>query len=353
MRVPRTIVASWFVALASCAAPPDPVASLPPMQSDPTGRFVGWLDVPYATQPDVEPELQTLALTATKSQLDLIRRRDEARRAGEPLPAGLPVIVFFHGGSFSAGHKTDLLFQKVPLFCGAGFLLASANYRLSPAAKHPAHVEDAARAIAWLHDNVARFGGDPNRFVLSGHSAGAHLAALLATDERWLGRHGLPLSIVKGVVSLDGATFDLLSRSDDEPFAAAGIVNAFGDDKAVWADASPIRHVAAGKGIPPFLMFSTLQRDFALVETRKFADVLKQAGVAVDVVPVEGQSHTGIHRDFGKVNDRVTQRTLQFVCEVTGVPLPAPPAAAPPADKATDRPAPTPVDTDDDSGAAR
>src|SRR5436190_2542260 len=128
------------MAASACSAPTtsEVLATLPPMQTDPTGRFVGWLEIPYATQADVAPELQTLALTAPKSQLDVIVRRAAAQRAGEPLPPGLPVVVFFHGGSFSAGHKTDLLFQKVPLFCSNGFLLASANYRLSPAAKHPA-----------------------------------------------------------------------------------------------------------------------------------------------------------------------------------------------------------------------
>jgi acetyl esterase/lipase len=289
----------------------------------PTGEMCAWMDLRYAEDPGVTPELQTLDLITPIAVLDGL----VARASGKgDAPASLgrrPIVVYIHGGTWSAGGKRGGLEQKAPRLVGAGgFLLASINYRLAPTWKHPAQVEDTASALAWLHAHAAQFGGAPDHFVLVGSSAGAHLAALVATDERYLGKHGLPLSLIAGVVSLDGASFDLATRSAGDELAQSVIASVFGDDRAAWADASPFAHVAPGKGIAPFLLFQATTGDATHLEvsqqqTSEFVEKLKAAGVRVDFVQAGGKSHKTISRDLGAAGDPVTTRLLEFATEVT------------------------------------
>ena len=121
------------------------------------------------------------------------------------MPQGVeaaPVIVFFHGGALRAGSKArdgSLLSER---FVSSGVGIVSANYRLSPGVMHPAHVEDAAAAFAWVVKNIKRFGGDPDNVYVAGHSSGAYLAALLALDPSHLAKHGLELSSIRGTIPI-------------------------------------------------------------------------------------------------------------------------------------------------------
>ncbi|MEL7276081.1 MAG: alpha/beta hydrolase [Pseudomonadota bacterium] len=115
---------------------------------------------------------------------------------------GAPVIVFFYGGSWQTGERGNYAFVAMTL-AREGFVVALPDYRKFPDVRFPAFVEDGARAIAWLRENVATFGGDPERMYLSGHSAGAHIAMLLAMDESYLAAEGAA-GAVKGVSGLAG-----------------------------------------------------------------------------------------------------------------------------------------------------
>ena len=120
-----------------------------------------------------------------------------------------------------------------------------------------------AKAIAWTHGHVAKYGGDPNRIFVMGHSAGAHLAALIASDHRRLKAEGKPLSIIKGAVCLDTGGYDLprminyvgVSKGERRKLEIA-----FGASEKNWKDASPRHHVAPKKDIPPMLIFYTGRR---------------------------------------------------------------------------------------------
>src|SRR5262245_18121268 len=96
-----------------------------------------------------------------------------------------PVLIFVHGGAWSMGTK-DLYGPLGKVFAKNGIGTVVINYRLSPKVQHPAHVQDVARAFAWTHKNIAKHGGNPDQIFISGHSAGGHLVALLATDESHL-----------------------------------------------------------------------------------------------------------------------------------------------------------------------
>lgn len=114
-----------------------------------------------------------------------------------------PVLVFFYGGRWSEGRKEQYRFLA-DSFTAQGYIVAIPDYRKYPQVKFPAFVEDGAAAIAWLHDNAQSYGGDPQRILLMGHSAGAHIAALLATDPHYLGAHNLERSTIKAFAGLSG-----------------------------------------------------------------------------------------------------------------------------------------------------
>ncbi|MBM3458476.1 MAG: alpha/beta hydrolase, partial [Armatimonadetes bacterium] len=120
----------------------------------------------------------------------------------------LPVVFWIHGGGWQAGDKTEIK-TKPQAFVDRGFLFVSTNYRLLPAVDMETIVRDVAKAVGWVHAHIARHGGDPQRLFLMGHSAGAQLAALLCTDERYLKAEGVSFSVLRGCVPVDGDTYDV------------------------------------------------------------------------------------------------------------------------------------------------
>src|SRR5437764_2877275 len=125
-----------------------------------------------------------------------------------PGAKNLPVVFWIHGGGWQTGDKSEVQ-RKPQAFTEKGFVFVSTNYRLLPNVDMGTIVRDVAKAIRWVHDHIAEYGGDPDRLLVMGHSAGAQLAALICTDDRYLKSEGLPLSIVKGCVPVDGDTYDV------------------------------------------------------------------------------------------------------------------------------------------------
>ncbi len=163
-----------------------------------------------------------------------------------------PVFVFIHGGGWNKRDKDEVGSQP-KLFNSSGMIVVSLNYRLAPAIRHPENVRDVASAIAWLHKNIAKLGGDPNRIFLMGHSAGSHLAALVATDERYLAAHGLHRNQLAGVISLDGSAFDIPDRiKNGSEKIAENCRLAFGESLEVQVDGSPFTMSEADLHCPPF-----------------------------------------------------------------------------------------------------
>src|SRR4029450_12833743 len=144
---------------------------------------------------------------------------DPKQRLGLGKPASIakaPVLLFIHGGGWSIGDKAHAAPDKARWANSKGWAFASANYRLVPQATVEQQAADVASAIAWLRANAAREGLDPNRIVLMGHSAGAHLVALVGTDPHYLKAAGVPMGAVKGVVLLDGAGYDVPAQASAE-----------------------------------------------------------------------------------------------------------------------------------------
>jgi acetyl esterase/lipase len=133
-----------------------------------------------------------------------------------------PVIVFFYGGSWKSGER-DLYDFAGRALAEQGFVVVIPDYRLVPQVRFPAFVEDGAAAVAWAEKNVARFGGDPARITLSGHSAGAHIAAMLTLDQQWLLRAGASDGVVKHFIGLAGPYDFYPFTSDSAREAFAGV----------------------------------------------------------------------------------------------------------------------------------
>ena len=248
-------------------------------------------DIPYGE----DPRLQAL---------DVYRPRSAE--------GSLPVLVFVHGGGWSIGGKGTR--STIPAFFGdAGVLYVSINYRLSPAAKHPAHAEDVARAVAWVHANIHGYGGDGSAIYLMGHSAGAHLVALVASAPRYLQSYGVPPEIVRGTILLDGSGYDLVKRVPESGgWVRQMLLNAFGNDPRVWRDASP-QHQLTGARPPPCLLFHVRGRRASEIQARSFASALRAAGGNAEMIPVPDRTHTSIYDLIGSAGDSVGRRIVQFI----------------------------------------
>ncbi|MCA9116440.1 MAG: alpha/beta hydrolase, partial [Planctomycetaceae bacterium] len=120
----------------------------------------------------------------------------------------LPVMFWIHGGGWQVGDKSDVAL-KPKVLTERGFVFVSTNYRLLPHVEMEELTRDVARAAGWVHRNIAEYGGDPQRMFVGGHSAGAQLAALLCTDDRYLKAENVPFDVLQGCVPVDGDTYDI------------------------------------------------------------------------------------------------------------------------------------------------
>jgi arylformamidase len=236
---------------------------------------------------------------------------------------GLPVVFWIHGGGWQTGDKSSVQ-VKPRAFTDKGFVFVSTNYRLFPNVDMETIVRDVAKSIRWVHDHIAEYGGDPDRVLVMGHSAGAQLAGLVCTDDRYLKAEGLSFAILKGCVPVDGDTYDVPAiietaetrrRVHGQPNPKYGHREKFGNDPAKHRDLSAVTHVASGKKIPPFLIMHVADHPDTTAQAQRFAGVLKDAGVPVKVYGGQETSHSRINADIGVPGDPGTKALFDFVAE--------------------------------------
>jgi acetyl esterase/lipase len=235
----------------------------------------------------------------------------------------LPVVFWIHGGGWQAGDKKDVQI-KPQVFTDKGFVFVSTNYRLLPSVDMGTIVRDVAKSIHWVHDHIADYGGDPKRLLIMGHSAGAQLAALICTDERYLKDEGLSLAITKGCVPVDGDTYDVpaiietaetRNRVHGLPQAKFGHREKFGNDPAKHRDFSAVTHVAKDKGIPPFLILHVAEHPDTRAQAQRLGNALKDAGVPVTVFGARETTHNEINADLGLPEDPATKALFEFLAK--------------------------------------
>jgi len=192
-----------------------------------------------------------------------------------------PVLVFFYGGGWVSGARDQYGFAA-RAFADNGFVVVVPDYRKVPQIRFPAFVVDAAQAVAWTRANAARFGGDPDRIVLAGHSAGAYAVAMLALDRRWLVEEGVPDGTVKAGVGLSGP-YDFF------PFTSQRAVDAM-YGVADPQTTQPIRF--ARRDAPPLLLVTS--SDDTVVRPHNAVNLgkkLEELGASVEVRNYDGMSH--------------------------------------------------------------
>jgi arylformamidase len=232
-----------------------------------------------------------------------------------------PVVFWIHGGGWQTGDKSSVQL-KPQVFLEKGFVFVSTNYRLLPEVDMTTIIRDVAKSIRWVHDHIAEHGGDPQRLLVMGHSAGAQLAALVSIDDRYLKAEGLSLAIIKGCVPVDGDTFDVPAiietaetrwRVHGLPKATFGHRVKFGDDPAKHRDYSAVTHVASDKGIPPFLILHVSGHPDTTAQAQRLGNVLKQAGISVRVFGARETTHNKLNEDLGLPEDLATKALYEFV----------------------------------------
>lgn len=239
--------------------------------------------------------------------------------------SGLPVIFWIHGGGWQAGDKSDVAL-KPKVLTERGFVFVSTNYRLLPDVTMDELTDDVASAVGWVHRNIAKYGGDPERIFLGGHSAGAQLAALLATDDRLIEAKGVPFRVLQGCIAVDGDTYDVpkiivtaelrQALYGGEMFSF-GHRQKFGNDPQKHLDFSAVTHVENGKGIPPFLLLYFAGNADTRAQAQRLESVLKAAGVPARSFGKRDTNHSRLNNDLGKPNDPATVELFGFLDPLT------------------------------------
>jgi len=220
-----------------------------------------------------------------------------------------PLVLFIHGGAWSFGDKSAAA-HMAPHYRALGFAFAAINYRLVPHVSVRQQGEDVAAAIASLRRETGA-----TRLLVMGHSAGAHLAALVGTDPDYLAAHRLPLSAIDGVVLLDGAGYNVARQIGAAgPWLRRAYRNAFGDDEAMWARLSPISH-ARSPNAAEFLILHVASRSDSRDQSEALGAALRAGGTAATVAAVD-DSHSTIFRRFGTTGHRATALADAFAARV-------------------------------------
>jgi acetyl esterase/lipase len=237
-------------------------------------------------------DLQAIAPGARK-QTDAYGT-DAAQRLDVYIPSNAhnaPILIMVHGGAWMIGDKanTGSIENKLKHWLTKGWIVVSVNYRMLPNAMAYAQAEDVAEAMQWAQRHAEGWGGDPEKIILMGHSAGAHLVALVSSRPDMVGR---PWA---GTVVLDSAALQVsATMAGSHP---RFYDQAFGTDPDYWAKASPMDQWTP-RAVPMMLVCSTKRPDDPCDDARRFQDKAKASGREMPVLP-QDLTHADINRTLG------------------------------------------------------
>jgi acetyl esterase/lipase len=233
----------------------------------------------------------------------------------------LPVILWIHGGGWQVGDKSDVAL-KPKVLTERGFVFVATNYRLLPDVTMDVLTRDVAASLGWVHRNIARYGGDPQRIFVGGHSAGAQLAALICTDDRYLKEQNVSFDVLKGCVPVDGDTYDIpkiIMTAEHRQTLYGGKMftfghrQKFGNDPEKHIDFSAVSHVAKDKNIPPFLLLYFPGNPDTRAQARRLQSVLKESEIPAMAYGKRNSNHSQLNNDLGKPDDAATQELYKFL----------------------------------------
>ena len=220
-------------------------------------------------------------------------------------PKGLkdfPVVFFIHGGSWTSGDR-KMYGNMGQMFASQGIGAVVISYRLSPAVAHPGHIEDVAKAFAWTHANIAKYGGRADRIFVAGHSAGGHLTSLLAANPEYLKKHNLSSKNIKGIIPISGV-YDIPAGMFPKIF--------IGTQEEI-KNASPLKNLTAG-GPPALVMYA--DQDYAGLDTlaKLYTAKLGELKVPTTLELIKSRTHiTIISKMMMSATDAASTLALDFV----------------------------------------
>lgn len=283
-------IASLLLAipLTACKKPARPICVQPvPVPAVTPIEVETHADIAYRTGPDADLVRHKLDIYVPKGRKDF------------------PVLFFVHGGGWNSGEKN--LYSKLgELFVKDGFGVVVTNYRLTPAVLHPGHIEDVAGAFAWTFANIAKYGGDPKKIFVFGHSAGAHLVSLLATDPSYLKAEKRTPADVRGVISLSGVYVI--------PHDLKSLQPVFGKVAEDCKRASPITHVSGNH--PPFLI-AYAEKDYKHFDTMAIDmdAALQKSKSPCKLMKCTDRDHITIIAKIAEPEDALHKAIREFVFE--------------------------------------
>jgi acetyl esterase/lipase len=239
----------------------------------------------------------------------------------DPAGKNLPIMFWIHGGGWQAGDKSDVALKPKAL-TERGFVFVSTNYRLLPEVGMDELIGDVAKSVGWVHRNIARYGGDPTRIFVGGHSSGAQVAALICIDDRYLKKEGMSFDVLKGCVPVDGDTYDIpkiIMTAEHRQALYGGKMftfghrQKFGNDPEKHVDLSAVTHVAMDKGIPPFLILYFSGNPDTRAQAQRLESVLKAAKIPAKSYGKDDSNHSRLNNDLGMPGDPATQEFYKFL----------------------------------------
>lgn len=277
-----------------------PFANLPPQppMTPEAERYAAWCR-----------DATTTALARTRHVLDIAYGSDDWQKIDLYLPetssgSELPTLLFMHGGYWTHGYKEWMGFMA-PAFISLPALFISVGYRLAPAAPYPAALDDCLSALAWSYKNISSYGGDPQRLFIGGHSAGGHLAALIALQPSLLPVYGVPRQAISACFPVSGI-YDLsgpIPQDRLQAFIPAGTEPSL---------ASPLRYTVGNR--LPFLL-AVGENDFPVLYEQAYAmeAALRQAGGPVECLEIAGADHFQVSQQGGDAEHIWVQRVRAWM----------------------------------------
>ena len=240
-----------------------------------------------------------------------------------PASTGFATLIFVHGGSLTSGDKADSDYAHVcDSFPAVGIACVNANYRLGPQHSWPAQAEDLSSAIVWVRTNIAAYGGNPKKLFLLGHSSGATLVALVGSDARYLAKHGMKPSDLRGVMAMGSIMWDDELEQAIAQHGRDTIAQNFLRDPGNrmygsferYQDHWPVNHIHAD--LPPFLFLiaeSEQEQPPVLKTNVKFVEDARKFGNEADYKVFIGRKHFTMVRQLHQPGDAVFAVILEFI----------------------------------------
>ncbi|HEY1723028.1 MAG TPA: alpha/beta hydrolase [Magnetospirillaceae bacterium] len=242
------------------------------------------------------------ALVHTRAVLDVLYGQDFFQKLDILLPTDtelkeLPVLIFIHGGAWKNGFK-EWFGYMAPALVSLPAILVSPNYRLAPQVKFPVPLDDCCAMLSWVYSHIAAYGGDSHRIFIGGHSAGGHLASLMALRPELLTKRGLPKDVIKGCFALSAA-FDMQRKKADAQRAQLLDLLLQSDDDG--ASSSPIEFVNGNK-VPFHIVHGTHDFPELLTDNKRMVEALRKEGSPVEHYVLDGHSHFDTSIACGDIN---------------------------------------------------